>query len=115
MHELSIALSIIELVNEKISAEGINKVDAVHLKLGVFAGVVKDALLFSYQLACEGTALTGSQLIIEELPLMIYCENCRSKQILATIQQLSCPICQTPTNDIVQGKELEISALEISS
>ena len=36
----------------------------------------KEALLFSYDLACEGTSLEGSSLIIEEIPIRIHCPAC---------------------------------------
>lgn len=67
MHELSIALSIIEGAEEEAQRQGGARVCAVHLKLGPLSGVVKEALLFSYELACEGTSLEGSRLVIEEM------------------------------------------------
>src|SRR5262249_7938434 len=60
MHEFSIAMSIIEGATEEAQRHGCGKVHAVHLKLGALSGVDKDSLLFSYELACEGTALEGS-------------------------------------------------------
>ena len=66
MHELSIALSIIELAEEEAQRHGDVRVNAVHLKLGRLAGVAKEALEISYGLACEGTALAGSRLEIED-------------------------------------------------
>jgi hydrogenase nickel incorporation protein HypA/HybF len=70
MHELSIALSIIEGAEEEVQRQGgclkCGRVCAVHLKLGPLSGVVRDALLFSWELACEGTSLQGSDLIIDE-------------------------------------------------
>ena len=55
MHELSIAMSIVEMAEEESDQRGGARVNAVHLKLGRLAGVVKDALLSSYELACEGS------------------------------------------------------------
>jgi len=40
------------------------------------SGVVKESLLFSYDLACEGTLLKGSNLVIEEIPVMVYYPTC---------------------------------------
>ena len=65
MHELSIALSMIEMAEEEAARAG-GRVTALHLKLGRLSGVVKQALTFSYDIACQGTALEGSQLVIEE-------------------------------------------------
>ena len=62
MHELSIAISIIEMVEDEVATRGAVEVTAVHLKLGMLSGVVKEALLFSYEVACAGTSLEGSKL-----------------------------------------------------
>jgi hydrogenase nickel incorporation protein HypA/HybF len=51
MHELSIAMSIVDAAVEESQRRNL-KVSAVHLRLGALSGVVKDALLFSYEVAC---------------------------------------------------------------
>lgn len=113
MHELSIALSIIEGVEEEIARRPDAHVAAVHLRLGPLSGVVKDALLFSYELACEGTPLAGSRLEIEEIPVVLYCANCRQERPAVSVQRLCCAICDTPSADIRRGSELEVFALEL--
>lgn len=75
MHELSIALSLIEGATEEAAQHG-GKVKAVHLRLGALSGMVKDGLLFSYELACEGTPLAGSRLLIEEVPVVVFSLRC---------------------------------------
>ena len=67
MHELSIALSIIEGVEEELTRHPDSQVTAVHLRLGPLSGVVKDALLFSWDIACESTSIEGAKLEIEEM------------------------------------------------
>ncbi len=59
MHELSIAMSIVEGAVDEAFRIGADKVAAIYLKLGAMSGVVPEALLFSYDLACEGTPLKG--------------------------------------------------------
>ena len=113
MHELSIALSIVDAAIEEAACRGGLQVSAVHLKLGPLSGVVKDALLFSYGIACEGTALAGSSLLIEDVPVVAYCAQCRSQQTIESIQRLACPGCGALTPDLVQGDELLVTALEI--
>ena len=66
MHELSIALSIVDGVTEEAAQHGGGLVRAVVLRLGRLSGVVREALLFAYDAACQGTALQGSELRIEE-------------------------------------------------
>lgn len=89
------------------------QVSAVHLRLGVLSGVVKDALLFSYDVACQDTPLAGSKLLIEEVPVTVFCPRCNEKRILESMQSFTCPECGSPTRDVLQGKELEVFALEV--
>jgi len=67
MHELSIALGIVEAAVEEAQQRNV-QVSAVHLRLGALSGVVKDGLLFSYEVACQDTPLQGSRLLIEDVP-----------------------------------------------
>jgi hydrogenase nickel incorporation protein HypA/HybF len=113
MHELSIALSIIEGVEEELARREGKCVAAVHLKLGPLSGVVKEALLFSYRVAREGTALEGSSLQIEEIPIVLYCAGCQQEQPAVSVQRLCCTVCDTPSADIRSGSELEVFALEL--
>ena|SRR5215510_11844880 len=77
MHELSIALSIVELAAEEAERRGAARIDAVRLRLGELSGAPPESLLFSYDLACEGAPLEGFSLVIEEVPVMVYCSACR--------------------------------------
>lgn len=67
MHELSIAMSIVDRVEEELARLGDAELDAVHLRVGLMSGLVQEALQSSYTFACEGTALAGSRLVIEEV------------------------------------------------
>jgi hydrogenase nickel incorporation protein HypA/HybF len=113
MHELSIAVSIIDVAIEELERQGGGRVDAVHLKLGPLSGVIKEALLSAYELACEQTALEGSRLLIQEVPVEIYCAQCQAEQRVESIQEMSCCVCGTPSAQVVRGRELEIVAMEI--
>ena len=112
MHELSIAMGIVDAALEEASKRGV-RVSAVHLRLGDLSGVVKDALLFSYDVACQDTALAGSRLVIEEVPVVVFCPRCQQEKTLKSLQSFTCPGCGMPTMDVRRGKELEVFALEI--
>lgn len=112
MHELSIAYDLVETAVAAAEAHHLSQIDVVRLRLGAMSGVVKEALLFGYDIATENTLLAGSRLEIEELPVIIYCPQCQIEQTLDTIQYFCCPVCDTPTSHIVQGKEIEIVSLE---
>jgi hydrogenase nickel incorporation protein HypA/HybF len=115
MHELSIAMSMVEMATEEAARRGGVQVNAIHLKLGQLSGLVKDALLFSWEMACQDTPLAGARLVIEEVPVVVYCANCQAERTLASPQSFMCPVCQALTPHVVQGKELEVVALEIEA
>ena len=115
MHELSIVLSIIDEIGEQSAARGLHDVEVVHLKVGVFSGVDRAALLFAWDLACEGTPLDGSRLDIETVPLIIYCAVCAQDRTPPSVYQLCCPQCDTASEIIVTGRELEVVSLEVAA
>ena len=112
MHELSIALGIVEAAQEELEREG-GRVGAVHLRIGELTGVVREALLSSYEMACMDTPLEGSRLVIEHVPIVVFCSQCDALRAVPSLQWFCCSDCGTPTGDVRQGRELELVALEI--
>lgn len=105
-------MSIVELAEEEAAQRG-TQIIAIHLKLGALSGVVKEALLASYEMACDDSPLKGSHLVIEEVPVIVFCSSCQAQRAISSIQLFCCAECGTPTSAILQGKEIEVVALEI--
>jgi len=112
VHELSIALSVVELATEQAREAGASRVEAVHLRVGALSGVVSDALRFAFDVACRDTPLAGARLVIEEVPIAVFCPKCRAERTLRAAR-LRCPVCGTPTPELVRGTELELTVLEV--
>jgi hydrogenase nickel incorporation protein HypA/HybF len=113
MHELSVALSLVEAACEKVDTLGAVRVEAVCVRLGPLSGVVKEALAFCFDAATRGTRIEGARLDIEDAPLVAICPRCCEERRIASAQHLRCPVCGEPTPDIVRGRELELAALEV--
>jgi hydrogenase nickel incorporation protein HypA/HybF len=112
MHELSIAVGLIDLAAEEAVRQGNARVATVYLRIGPLAGVVSDALRFSFDLAAEGTPLEGARLEIEEVPVTIHCARCDRDHLVVDSRRIRCPICGE-TAAVVGGRELELTALEV--
>lgn len=112
MHELSVAVSIVEIACEEGERLG-GRVCAVHVRLGALSGIAPEALSMSFEVACMDTPLVGSKLVIEEVPAAAFCEVCRAERELRSIQSICCSECGTPAAEVSQGKELQLVALEI--
>jgi hydrogenase nickel incorporation protein HypA/HybF len=113
MHELSIVSSIVDTVTESLAAYPGARVVEVRLRVGALASVVEDSLQFCYGIATEGTALEGSKLVVNVLPVRMHCVPCGQDVELEGVQSFRCPKCGEPCFDLRQGRELEIDSIEI--
>jgi hydrogenase nickel incorporation protein HypA/HybF len=113
MHELSIALSIIDVAEEEITRLGASQVISIHLRIGTLSGVGKQSLASAFGLASENTSCAKSRLVFEDSPVLAYCPVCQEPKPISSIQQFHCSICNTPVADVVQGRELQVTAMEV--
>jgi hydrogenase nickel incorporation protein HypA/HybF len=113
MHELSICMSLLDVAGEEVERRGNPEVEAIYLKLGPLSGVVKEALLSAYELAREGTPFASCRLVIEEVPIVVFCSKCDAERPVHSIQDFSCTECDTPASQVLHGRELELAALEL--
>ncbi|MFA3872973.1 hydrogenase maturation nickel metallochaperone HypA [Streptomyces sp. MMCC 100] len=109
MHELSIAMAVVEQVQEAAAEHGHEAASSVSLRLGELAGVVPDALRFSFELAAAGTVLEGARLYIEQLPGRARCASCDTEWTTGVPPSLWCPECRGCAADLVSGRELQIA------
>jgi hydrogenase nickel incorporation protein HypA/HybF len=115
VHELSIAMSIIEAVEEEAARHGGRQVNAVHLRIGQLSGVVPEALRSSFDLAAEDTTLAGTRLVIEETPVLMKCAVCDAIGPIRSMQEFCCAACGEAATEIVGGRELLVTALELEA
>ncbi|HEY6234211.1 MAG TPA: hydrogenase maturation nickel metallochaperone HypA [Candidatus Elarobacter sp.] len=113
MHELSVALNLLEGVQQTATRDGIDRILAVHVRIGALSGIAPDALRFSWELATAGTVAADSALRIEDVPLIVFCENCAAERAPRAASGLVCPSCGSACPNIVRGRELQLVAMEV--
>jgi hydrogenase nickel incorporation protein HypA/HybF len=113
MHELTVALSLLEGVENAANARGFERVSVVHVRVGALSGIAPDALSFSWNVATEQSVAAGSRLEIEHVPLEVFCERCAEVRAPYPGSGLLCPACGTAAPSIVHGRELQLVALEV--
>lgn len=111
MHELSIAQEIINIVKSSLP-ENYSRVKSVKLKVGKLSGILIDSLEFCFESIVTQTELDGAKLEVEEIPITIKCIDCNAESILDE-PIFQCPKCQSFNVQLVTGKELSISEIEI--
>jgi hydrogenase nickel incorporation protein HypA/HybF len=93
MHELSLAQAVIEIAEAEAKKHSAPAVATVKLRLGEFAGVVREALEFGFEFARRGTAVEGARLEIETVPLKTRCPHCKTVGRPIEDFCLICPTC----------------------
>jgi len=114
MHEMGIALQIIDIAAASIPPEMRSaRVERVNLKIGKLAAVVADSLRFCFDIVSKDTRLAGAELAIEEAPVVARCKDCGAQWTI-TEPVFTCRACQSGALEILSGRELDIVSIEIA-
>lgn len=113
MHELSIAMKVIDEVAKHVAAAAGERVLSITLRIGRMSCVQEGALRSSFELASAGTELSGARLEIIDVPVRIWCPACGAERELPGVQSLACPECGRLSGDIRAGRELDLESIEL--
>ena len=83
MHELSLAGSILRIVEESARSERFVRVKRLSLEVGRLAGVEVEALRFALGAIGAGTCLEGAEIRIDEPPGRAFCLDCERLTAIA--------------------------------
>jgi len=111
MHELSLTLSILNIVQEYAEKHGFNNVNSLKLTFGRLSSVEPSALEFAFEIQSKGTKAEGATLEFLIKPIIIHCSSCDGDQEVETYTGM-CPQCQGTEVLLVAGTE-ELQLLEM--
>ena len=107
MHELSIAQSVITIVESSLPISFSGKITSVSIQVGRLSGIEIDALAFSFSILKEKSKLKNAELNIENVQALAECKNChRIFEIRAYGDP--CPDCLSYSNLIIKGREMKV-------
>ncbi len=112
MHEMSIALSIVDAVDAKARIEGAGRVSRVELVIGRLAGIEPESLRFCFPAAATGTLAEGAELDIEEIVAIAVCGECGFR-FSVRFPVAECPECRSLRIGVVSGEEFVIRSITI--
>ena len=126
MHELSIAQSLIELVEDELAGRAAAesrgtglpacaRVGRVTVRVGPLSGVVPEALASAWSVASlRSVVVRGAGLTIDRQPAVVWCPRCAAERELPDPpQRMRCPACGGPTPELRSGRELELTSIEV--
>jgi hydrogenase nickel incorporation protein HypA/HybF len=109
---MSIAQSILDIVDEYMTNENGRKLREVAVEIGELVAVVPDSLTFCYEVLIEETPYRESKLSIDIIPLSGTCSDCGTSFKINNYEFV-CSNCQSTGIQIKGGQELRISHLEV--
>lgn len=110
MHEMSIAESVLGIVEETARREGFARVSEVRLEIGRLAAVETEALRFCFDVVMRGSLAEGARLAIDETPGTAWCFDC-SKPVAVAARGEPCPACGGAKLQVSGGTEMRVKDL----
>jgi hydrogenase nickel incorporation protein HypA/HybF len=114
MHEMGIMESAIEAVLAQARSHDATQVHQVVLRIGALSGVEPEALRLAFDAVVRGTPADGADLEIETVPARGRCPDCDLEFAVKEDFIFTCPRCARVSDELVQGRELELSRIEVS-
>lgn len=111
MHEMSIAESLVELIEEEARKAGFTRVRRIEVKVGALGHVEPAALHFCFDAIARGTVAEGASLDVQTVPGRGCCPRCGSSTAIDQRYDL-CPICGSHLQ-MTAGGELRLAELEV--
>ena len=112
MHEMSLAESILDILEDIARREAARRVTRVQLEIGALASVEIRSLRFCLGVVIRDTLAAAAQLEIRVLPGEGWCMSCGLKAPLTALAD-PCPRCGSFQVQPVSGMEMRVKEIEI--
>ena len=112
MHETSIVNSIMRTLEMEFEQEKLNKMKAIHLKVGILSNI-EPRLLYNAYSAYHITnpGYHHVSLHVESVDIKIQCKSCNHITDVKNYRFL-CEKCEKPSKNLIQGEEMLIHKVE---
>lgn len=111
MHEMAIAVSIVDLAQRHAGQAGGGRISRIELEIGKLAGVLQESLEFCFQAAARETPVEGAVLAFNQVEGLAKCHIC-GIQFSVECHGTLCPQCGGLT-EITGGDGLRVVAITI--
>ena len=112
MHEMSLAESVREIVEETARANGARRVSSVRLEIGRLAQVEVEAMRFAFEVVKRGSLADTARLDIVETDGTAWCMQC-SDAVVISRRGDGCPRCDSFQLQVTGGDRMRVMDIEI--
>ena len=110
MHELSIAISIVDMAVKQAAMASAKRVSEVELDIGTLSGIEYESLEFALDVAAKETILEETLFRINRVEPVAECPACKHLYTPEGIFS-HCPECKKSGIRLIRGTELQIKSL----
>ena len=110
MHEMSIALSIIDLATSEAQKGNAQKIVEVELDIGTISGIEIQALNFAMEIAVKDTLLESARIKINRIEAISECMEC-GEFFNSELTFSQCPECKALNTRVIKGREMQVKSL----
>lgn len=111
MHEMSVAIALLEQVEDVARESGARRIVGVSLRVGVLEHVMPDALTLAWLAVAEEGIAAGAALEIEEQAAVLRCRGCGTRFTPPMLADLTCPDCHRADADVVAGRDVILKSV----
>lgn len=113
MHEMSLTVSIMDIIFEYARSNHFIKVNAVKVSFGRLSGIEPMALEFAFQVLSKDTLAQGAKLEYDIVPIIITCLDCKMDTEVEEFPSL-CRLCKSQDVVLKAGtEELRVVELDV--
>jgi len=114
MHEFSIAISIIEIVEKEAREAKGTTVSELVLDVGTMSGIEFQALDTALEMAVKNTLLEKTNIQINKIQAKAKCKDCTHEFDIDSAFD-PCPKCNSFYHELLSGKELQVKSLVVET
>ena len=112
MHELSLAQSVLRIVESAARRDGFARVTEVRLEIGALAAVDPGAMRFCFDAVTRDSIAQGARLEIVAIPGSAWCAGC-ARSVPIEARHDACPDCGCSPLQIDGGTEMRVKDLAV--
>jgi hydrogenase nickel incorporation protein HypA/HybF len=111
MHEMTLAESVLQIVEDAARREGLRRVRAVWLEIGQLSSVEPEAMRFCFDAVARDSVAEGARLEIVTTAGAAWCLECSERVALAELGD-ACPRCGGYRLRVTEGADMRVKELE---
>ena len=111
MHEMSLAIGLMEQIHEVAQQNNLKCVEEVELQTGVLRQVVPEMMQAAFNAVAQETLAQDAKLTIVEVPAVVQCNLCQ-KKFSPKLDNFSCPDCKKADVLVLEGEDIILKSVQ---